>query len=299
MFPGRLIRPLLATAFALAAAGPVASQPSPYYPPPSGYPGYPGYPGYGPGSTLAGAAQVIQAQGQLGLDQEQQRIQRQKAYQEKLNTKKMAFDEAAYEKANTPSYIDEKERVSGLTLRRLMSQPQPAEVTRGDTLNAMLPYLKALGDQGTPGSPQSLNPSTLAAINVATPNTGGGGTTVGVLKNGGKLAWPLMLKGPLQKKMDGLLPKAVEQAAANTLEPATYNQVVGLVQSMQDDIQTRYRKEQIDGSSFLTSKRYLDQLASSLKVLQDPDAAKYLTGAPSRRGAATSRSWSITCPPRA
>jgi hypothetical protein len=278
MFLGRAIRPLLAAVLALAAVGPVAAQYNPYYPQPYG-----GY-GWGPGSTLSGAANVISASGELGIQQEQQRLQRQKALQEKLNTKKMAFDEAAYEKANTPSYIDEKERIAGLTIRRMLSQPQPAEITRGATLNTLMPYLKALGDKGTVGSPQSLSPSVLAAINVATPNAGGGGTSVGVLKNGGKLAWPLMLKGPLQKKMDALLPKAVEQAATGMLEPATYNQVVGLVMSMQDDVRTRYRKEQIDGSTFLKNKRYLDQLESSLKVLQDADAAKYLSGAFTARG---------------
>jgi hypothetical protein len=277
MLPGRLLHPMFATALALAAAGPVAAQPNPYYPPPY-------YPGYGPGSTLAGAAQVIQAQGQLGIDQEQQRIQRQKYYQEKLNTKKMAFDEAAYEKANTPSYIDDKERVMGLVIRRMMSQPQPAEIVRGDTLNTLMPYIKALSDQGTLGPPQSLNPSVLASINVATPSSGGGGTSVGVLKNGGKLAWPLMLKGPLQKKMDALLPDAVQQASAGTLEPTTYNKLVSLAQSMQDDVRTRYGKDEIDSGTFLRSKRYLSELESSLKVLQDADAAKYLSGAFTARG---------------
>src|SRR5258708_25435465 len=94
MIATRLFRPLLAAVLALAVAGPATAQypPNPYYPPP-------GY-GYGPGSQLAGAAQVIQAQGQLGLDQEQQRIMRQKVDQEKLNTKTMTLDEAHYENAN-------------------------------------------------------------------------------------------------------------------------------------------------------------------------------------------------------
>jgi len=277
----RLIRPLLAIALTVAVAGQAGAQyypGNPYYPPP-----YPGY-GYGPGSTLAGAAQVIQAQGQLGLDQEQQRIMRQKVYQEKLNTKKMTLDEANYEKANTPTFVESQELVMSQKLRRIMNQPLPAEITRGDTLNMLLPYVKALGDQGTYGPPLSLNPNILKNINVATPNSGGGGISAGLLKNGGKLAWPLQLKGPMQQKLDKLLPTAVEQAAAGTLEPKTYTQVVGLVLSMQDDVRTRYHKEEIDGSSYLKGKRYLDDLESSLKVLQDPDAAKYLSGAIAARG---------------
>jgi len=178
---------------------------------------------------------VIQAQGQLGLDQEQQRIQRQKAYQEKLNTKKMAFDEAAYEKANTPKLHRRQGTRHGPDAPPFDEPTSAAEVTRGDTLNAMLPYLKALGDQGTPGSPQSLNPSVLAAI-MSPRQTPAARHHRGRVKNGGKLACRSCSRGRCRRKLDSLLPKAVEQAAANTLEPATYTQVVGLVQSMQDDI---------------------------------------------------------------
>jgi hypothetical protein len=275
-----LLSPLFAAAVALAIAGPASAQPpppyNPYYPP-IGY-------GYGPGSQLAGAAQVIQAQGQLGLDQEQQRIQRQKVYQEKLNTKKMTLDEANYEKANTATFVETQEAVMSQTLRRYMNQALPAEITRGDTLNTFLPFLKALGDQGTPGPPISLNPNILYSINVTTPGTGGVGTSAGLLKAGGKLAWPLQLKGPTQKKIDAILPKAVQDAATDTLEPKTYTQLVGMVLSMSDDVSKRYQKEEIDGSSYLKGKRYLDDLAKSLKVLQDPDAAKYLSGAVAARG---------------
>lgn len=279
MIRTRLMRPLLAAAVVLAAAGHASAQPPPYNPyyPPIGY-------GYGPGSQLAGAAQVIQAQGQLGLDQEQMRIQRQKVYQEKLNTKKMTLDEANYEKANTRTFVENQEAVMSQTLRRYMNQPLPAEITRGDTLNTFLPFLKALGDQGTPGSPISLSPNILYSINVTTPGTGGVGTSAGLLKNGGKLAWPLQLKGAAQKQIDAILPKAVQDAATDMLEPKTYTQLTSMVLSMQDDVRTRYQKEQIDGSSYLKGKRFLDDLANSLKVLQDPDAAKFLSGAVAARG---------------
>jgi hypothetical protein len=279
----RLIRSLFAAVLVLAVVRPAAAQFNPYYPSPY-YPLYPGS-GFGPGATLAGGAQVIQASGQLGIQQEQARQQRQQYYQEKIKTKKMAFDEAAYEKANTPSWTEEQEKVLSMRIRRIMNQPAPAEITRGETLNTLMPFVKSLGDMGTPGPPLTLNPNTLKSINVAVGTSGGGSTGAGVLKNGGRLSWPLQLRGPAQKKIDALLPKAVEQGAAGTLEQKTYLQLQSMVSAMQEDVRKRYHKEEIDGGSYLKGKHFLDDLQSSLKVLQEPEATKFLDGSYAARGA--------------
>src|SRR3954451_20057240 len=60
----------------------------------------------GVGGYAAGQAQVIQSTGQLLVDQEQARIERQKADQAKIDTQKKAFDEAMYEKALTPTHTE-------------------------------------------------------------------------------------------------------------------------------------------------------------------------------------------------
>jgi hypothetical protein len=272
------------------AAGPAAAQnpyyPNPYYPPVWG----PGAAALGPGNTLQGGASVIQASGQLYINQEQARVEREKAEQAKLQTKKMAFDLAAYERENTPTFVEEQEKTLSMKIRRIMSQPLPAEVTRGDTLNLLLPMIKVYSDQGVPGPPQPLNPAMLKAINVT---VGGGGPSAtegksvggaGVLRNGGKLAWPLQLKGPNQQKLDKLLPQALAQAAAGTLEQPLYTQVASTVLTMQDELRKQYHQEKIDGGSFLKGKHFLDDLAQSLKVLQDPNAVKFLDGSYAARG---------------
>ncbi len=278
---------LLAAALAGALAGPAAAQ-NPYYPNPY-YPPYWG-PGSGPGNTLAGGAQVIDATGDLYVQQEKARIERQKYYQEKIATKKMAFDEAAYEKANTPKFTEEQEKVLVQQVRRVMNQPAPVEITRGDTLNLMLPWLRMCSEMGPPGPPIQLSPAVLKQINVS-PGSGGTEATqgkapagAGVLKNGGKVAWPLMLRGPTQKKVDQLLPAAVKAAADGTLEPTQYTQLTTNVLNLQEEWRKKYHKEQIDGGTFLKGKHFLDDLQASLKILQDPNAAKFLDGSYAARG---------------
>ncbi len=268
------ICPLLAMTLALAGAGPAAAQ-NPYYPNP--YNPYGPTVVTGPGATLAGGAQVIQATGDLWIQGEQARQQRQKYYQDKIATKKMAFDEAAYEKANTPSFTQEQEKVMSLQIRRVMSQANPAEIQRGDTLNMLMPLIKALSDQGMPGPPVPIYPSLLRQINVKS-GTAGAAPSLGLLKDGGRLSWPLMLRGQTQQQIDKLLPEAVAAAVAGTLVPAQYTRLVSIVQSMQEDVRKQYHKELINGSTFLSCKAYLDSLESSLRVLQSPDVAMYFNG---------------------
>jgi len=117
------------------------------------YPGYypPTYPGFGPGAVLQGQASVLQAQGQASIDMETARVERQKALQAKQDTKKKAFDEMMYEKANTPSYTEEMEKNDAMLLRRIMIKPSNTEVTSGKAENIML-TAEAAG-ASMPGAP--------------------------------------------------------------------------------------------------------------------------------------------------
>jgi hypothetical protein len=143
----------------------VAAQYNPYSPNPYARPPNLAYV-WGPGSALSGAAQVIQATGQFGIQQEQARIAGEQANQANIQTKRLAFDEGLYERANSPSYLGELDYWTQLRIQRVMNQPGEAEISHGDTLNLLLPYLKTLVEDGSPGPAMSLNPDTLRAINV-------------------------------------------------------------------------------------------------------------------------------------
>jgi hypothetical protein len=269
---------VFAAAVALALTGPVSAQ-YPY--------GYPPY-GYGAGAAvgnaLAGQAQVIQANGQMIMTNEQARIEREKYYQERLVTKKQKFDLAQYERANTPTPTENQEKILGQQLRRVLNTTvNPAEIKRGDTLNLLMPYIKSLSDQGSSGPPTPVDPALLRTVNVKV-GTAGAAPGAGLLKDAGKLNWPIQLRGPRQKEIDKLLPKACSQAAQGTLELPTYTKIVSEVESMREELRKKYHKEQISGSMFLGGQSYLDSLSSSLKVLQRPDAGKFFDGSYTAQG---------------
>lgn len=253
-----------------------------YPPPPPGYAPYGGYPVLrGPGATLQGSASVIQAQGNLQIQQQQARSAYQQSEQDKLKTRKQAFDLAAYEKANTPSFTEEQEGVQAMQLRRMMTQANDAEIARGDTLNAMLPVLRSYEEQGVSGPPLPLSPSVLQAVNVSSSATDPG---LGLLKDGGKVRWPVMLRGPQQKKIDGLLQSTIALAAKDELTPQTYNALMKEVKGFQEDWRKEFHKEKIDGGTFLNGKKFLDSMEQSVKALQNPDAVQYLNGSLAARG---------------
>jgi hypothetical protein len=261
------------SAFALAAVAVAQPPPSnPYNPwgPPIQY-------NWGPGATLSGGAQLLQAQGDLSIQMEQARQQRQQYYQDKLQTQKMAFDQANYERANTPTATEEQAKTLGRQVQRILNQANPAEIKRGDTLNTLMPYIRAMSDRGVPGPPIPINPAMLRQVNVRVGTTAGA-PGAGLLKDGGRLSWPLMLRGPRQKQIDKLLPEAVSAAAAGTLEPAQFTKLVSEVQSMQDELRKGFHAQTVTSSDFLSGGRYLDSLMSSLSLLQRPDAAMFFNG---------------------
>ncbi len=256
---------------------------NPYVPPTPYYPGYPGgfYPG-AVGGAYYGQAALVGAQGQFLIQSEQARIEREKADQEKLVTKKKSFEQMMYEKANTPTLTENLKYESGLMTQRLISAPLPAEITSGQTLNAMLPLIKQLAIKGTQGPPIPLDPDQLREVNVT---VGKGGLNFGVLKNGGaNLDWPFCLRGPLQKKLAGEIPTAVSQAKVGQLDPALYRQINTDLANLNEDLRRKFHKEEIYGDEFVEAKRFLDPLKDAVSALRQPTSQRYLDGTYSAKG---------------
>jgi hypothetical protein len=245
-------------------------------------PYYPG--GYRPGvvgGALQGQASVISASGDLMIKQEQARIERQKADQEKLVTKKKSFEQMMWEKAHTATYTETAQYETGLILQRMMTSPTAHEITSAKTLNAMLPMIKTLASGGVHGPPIYLDPNQLKQINVT---VGKDGKNIGMLK-GPKLTWPLCLQGnPAQKKIEALLPQAMSLAAMGSLDQKTYRELTASLANLTDDLRRQFQKETIDGGEFLEGQRFLEPLTKSVQALRDPTSQRVLDGTYSARG---------------
>ena len=271
---------MVAAAGLLILGGPAIGQvlyPTPY---PPLYP-YPYGSGFGPGNYLQGSASVINSVGNLYTQQEQARIMREQANQAKLETKKKNLDLLNYERENTWTYTQEQERINSFKLRRIMNQPNRFEVIDGTAMNFMLPHLTGIASHGAQGPPVYLDPNILKRINVTGTIQGEG---AGVLKDGGKVFWPLGLRGPTTKKLDTLLPEAVQAAVGGTIELSQVNQINTDVKSLRKEAAARWNKEEIDTAMYLEAKRFLSSLEDSLGVLRRPDAARLLGGAVAARG---------------
>ena len=281
-------RMMFALGCLLALSSAAFAQVNPYGPrapgvyPPGYYPGYGGfYPGP-VGGALMGQAQVISATGELMIQREQAYQEREKADQMKLETKKKAFEQMMYEKANTATLTENLQYEAGLMTQRLITSPMPAEITSGKTLNAMLPMINMLATKGTQGPPLPINQDQLHHINVT---IGKEGPNLGMLSDGGNnLPWPLGLQGPKQKKLAKEIPEAVSQARSGSLDAKLYRDIKKGLSDLNEDLSKQFRKEEIDGGEYLEGKRFLEPLGQSFEALRAPTSQRFLTGSYAAKG---------------
>ncbi len=245
---------------------------------------YPGYGGFYPGRQggyLWGSSQVMNSYGGLIQSNEQSRILREQANQAKIDTKRKAFDERAYERANTPTFTEEMSKVDAQILSRILRKPTNTEVTSGKAQNIIMPYLQGLANRGIQGPPIVLDPAQVQQLNVTSGSSEAG---LGLLKQIDHVEWPLILRGPAQEKLAGELTTATDAAIKGKLDFATYKNVTKGVTEMKDDLKKKFYAEEIDGGTYLTGKRFLESLEGSVGQLQQPGAGKFLSGATAARG---------------
>jgi hypothetical protein len=247
---------------------------NPYYA--SGYYG-PGY--YDPvGSFTSGVADIIGAQGQFGIDYQQAEAMREQNKQAKIVTRRKNFEEWQYERANTPTLEDERERARAEEVRRSRNDPPLTEIWSGKALNDLLTPILKLNPPSESNAPYvPLDPDLVRHINLTS------GTTfnnLGVLKDNGKLDWPLALTDDQfeenRKKLEALGPQAFKEAYDGKVQPKTIRDLRGNVEEMTDLLKKNVGK--ISTNDYLPARRYLTELDSSIRTLQDPDVGKYATG---------------------
>src|SRR5262249_32275714 len=146
------------------------------------------------GGYLRGAADVINAQGKFAVNQQQAVLVREQIKAERIANRRRSMEQYLWERQNMPALQDDRERTQGQELRRAMTEPPATEVWSGTALNTLLAELQKRLAQGvltTQRSPREpLDEDVLKQINV-TPIGGAG--SLALLKNGGRLNWPMAL----------------------------------------------------------------------------------------------------------
>jgi hypothetical protein len=235
------------------------------------------------GGYLRGGADVIRAQSEFMKGKQEAALTREQVRQSKVTTRRQQFDEWQYERANTPTVEEERERVRLQEVQRSRNNPPVTEIYSAKALNDLLTDLQKNLPPSFPGPAIPLDPATLGQINVTSGTTAG---NIGPLKNGGALQWPFELTGKeftTQRDMiDRRLPQALQQAASGRVDPTILRALTDGLAGMQQELKRQITK--MTPNDYISAKRYLNELEESFKKLRDPNIGNYFNGTWTAKG---------------
>jgi len=295
--PGRLLPAILAITGLLAATPIASAQFSPYTPTGTGtgtggmFSPYGGGSGSDPlnpfggysygnlfgetGGALYGYSQVLKAYGQVLTAQEYSRIIREQAMQAKFDTARKKFDLEMYLRANTPSYADEQARIAKIVLKRIQVASVPAEITSGKSQNILLDDIRKFPFKKANMDPIPLNEDVLSHLNVTGKSQG-----IGILRNGGKLDWPVAFDF-VAPETKAVIDRQTQALVASALQGKVDRQLLDDLSARMDDIKMRLAKmvNEIPTQNYLDGDRFLnDFMLDRIGILegQAPAQAKFM-----------------------
>jgi hypothetical protein len=241
------------------------------YPYPAYYPGYLGS-GYYPGPY---EADLVESDSRYLVDRQRAGLAREAVQQSKLVTQRRAFDEYLYERSAAPTWEDDRDKLQAMTLRRSRNEPPVNEIVSGRSLNALLDHLQQLEAAGTTASDLPLDEDVVARINV----TSGRGGHLGLVKEGGRLHWPLALTDEglreERQQLDSLLSEALATVTSRPVERDALAQMQRLSDRLQRNLGARARN--LPPGQYVEARQFLTDIDEAIKALQHPDAGAYLT----------------------
>lgn len=224
---------------------------------------------------LNGAANVTFANARYQVMIQQARLLREQARRSALQTRRAVLEEREYERAMQPDPEQLRQEQMRKSLERSRHNPPLVEIWSGTALNDLLRDIQSAETDGINGHDIALSADILKHLNVTTGTTYGG---VGLLRDGGKLTWPYVLRqtkvfDPQRKRLDKLLPQAVKQGHAGPVRAELLNNIRATLGRLEEAVDAQVN-EWTPGD-FTAASRYLRELKESVKVLEQNDVAKY------------------------
>lgn len=259
--------------------------PPPSYPPgypspvaqPGGY--YPAVPAYGYngryGGAMTGMANLVSAQGQYQIDNQQAQLMSQDVERSRMDTRKMFLQQQQYERSLEPTAPELIEQQRQLRLRTAMNDPPLPIITSGEALNVLMKDIRAKQIRGAGAPPVPIDQSMLSQVNVA----GSAGGNIALFKDGGKLKWPFAMQEKSYDESRATFEKAVQdammQVQAGGLKADTYRTMNSTIDALQATVDRNARAASL--SDTIAAQRYMDELKDGVQALQDPSATNYFT----------------------
>jgi hypothetical protein len=233
---------------------------------------YAGVPYYNPtGGGLSGAADAINAQGEFQQQFQQARLMNQDVERSKLDTRRAKIEQWQWERDNTPTLEQTRERDQYWQLRQNLNDPPPAQIWDGTALNKIYNAIKQTLPPDTPGPPVPLAPGVAPRISLTTGVTNAG---KGVFTSGPKLRWPLPLQDDafdgLRTDIDKLMKTAYDEVVTGDVDGKV---LLKLKRDLdQFDAILKAKIEEMTPTDNIHGKRYVRELRDTVKVLEQPEA---------------------------
>jgi hypothetical protein len=231
---------------------------------------------------LRAGADAINTQGRLPVNQQQAHQLREQVRSAKLDNRRKAFDAYLYERQRTPTMEEERQRFLRQQLERSRNDPPLTEVWSGQALNTLLADLRQqLGraaDARLRTFEITLDEDVLKRINL-TSGTGSG--SLGILRNGGRLGWPVALSDHEFKddrdRIGSLAEEAVRQAQLNNrVDAGSLQELNAGVARVQREL--KRRGGDLPFNQYRDAKAFLNSLGDAVRALRQPDVGNHFTG---------------------
>jgi hypothetical protein len=233
-----------------------------------------------PGNTLRGSADLTRAQGEFIIDQQRTLTMREQRRGEKIKNDRAKFDLETYMRERTPSAEELRLRNLKERVMRSRNNPPVTEITSAKALNDLLQDIHSMQARGDTAQLRTfstpLNEDTLKHVNV----TKGQGN-IGLLKNDGRLTWPVALSSidfkEDRERINSLVRDAVSQAGFNgQVDSGSISQLI----TDTDRMRTRLRRTGTDlpPSLYIDANVFLNNLDDAIRALQQPDVGSFFTG---------------------
>jgi hypothetical protein len=234
------------------------------------------YPYYDPyGGYLRGAANLVNAYGQFMINNQQASLLQQQVIQSQVDTRNRIIQQRIYEDSITPKTEDVRMQDMLNKLRHSRNNPYPAEIWSGDALNSLATAIQSAHRQKIYGPTVPVPEDALKHLNLNLP--GKVNASLGILRDGGKLDWPLVLQEDGFKKdrekLDTLTPQAVLQASKGRVDAKTIKELTPAVERMQATLVGMV--QDVAPDQYMDGKKFLRELAKSYKMLNEPEVSNY------------------------
>ncbi|HEY7312862.1 MAG TPA: hypothetical protein VH643_26095 [Gemmataceae bacterium] len=223
---------------------------------------------------LNGAANLTTANAQYQLTIQQAKSAREEARRSSLQTRRATIEERQYELSLMPDPEQIRQDQMARSLARSRNNPPSTDIWSGTALNDLMRSINDAHTRGASGPDVPLSPEVVQHINVTTGVTYGG---TGLLKDGGKLSWPYVLRKSTfnaeRNKINEQLQTAVKQAQAGEVGADLLDTIGDSLKQLEQSVDARV--EDLTPSQYVQAMRYVRELKNSYKVLQQSDVSKY------------------------